>query len=385
MDTPRTLSFTSAIAWIILGVGTSLFCAEFLAQILPVNMGLYRTQNNSAWPMYGYGPHQRFVYSLGWQMLFPNSGKTNNYGQIAPYDFVPNSKPIAVIGDSFVESQMNPYGQTVQGRLNNLFNGRIPVYGFGFGGNSLAEYLAVGRMAQTEFLPVALVLVIIDNDIKESWQRRIGHRYFKIEEKSVSEEYWPLDRGGFLQQIRTLIGDSALYRYVQVNLGFSLDLLIKKHKAPSAELNEQDDKADSKSRIAVDYFLAHMAKESGMAPDHVVLVFDSDREVIYDPTHSPRKGVDSATVQSYFKEKARVLGYRVVDTGVLFAEHFSKYGQRFDFSPTDRHWDATGHAVVAGHVFGTLDATLCSDDRRLNRSDCDTTSNEPRIKGHLGK
>lgn len=353
-------------------MAASLFCAEFFARALPVNMGLYRTKSSAAWPLHGYGPHLNYVYSLTWQMMFPNSGVTNNYGQVASYDFVLGSEPIVVIGDSFVESQMNQYSQTIQGRLNDRFTGRIPVYGFGFAGNSLAEYLALGRMARTEFVPVALVVVIIDNDVKESWVRRIGHRYFRIEKRNVSEEYWPLDQGGFAQRFRTSIGDSALYRYVQVNLGFSPDAVLRKHTPPPVKGGGAAEESESNSRIAVDYFLAHMAEASGLTADRIILVFDSDREMIYDPTRQPRKGVDSEIVQSYFKERARLLGYVVVDTEPLFAKHFAEHGRRFDFSPLDRHWNAVGHHVIATEVYRKLRPALCMIDLRLASSNCET-------------
>lgn len=374
------------MTWLILGMAVSLGCAEIVARMLPVNMGLYRTENSAMWPLYGYGSQQHYAYSITWQMLFPNSGETNNYGQIASHDYVPGAKPVAVIGDSFIESQMNPYEQTVQGRLNEQFGGNIPVYGFGFGGNSLAEYLALAGMTRIEFVPTALVVVIIDNDVKESWQHRIGHRYFRIGESGISEEYSPLDRGSIAKRVRKVIGDSALYRYIQVNLGFTPNVVYRKHAAPksTAPTEMQDDAAEAKSRLAVDYFLLHMAEAAGLTANRVILVFDSDRERIYDPTRPPRKGVDSLVVQTYLKEKASALGYTVIDTGPLFAQHYAEHHRRFDFTPTDRHWNTLGHGVVAAIVFAKLKTTLCEIDQRLGPRICDPTTVDAKSNGSEG-
>jgi hypothetical protein len=267
---------------------------------------------------------------------------------------------------------MNRYEQTVQGRLNNLFGDSIPVYSFGFAGNSLAEYLVVARMAREDFAPVALVILVIDNDVKESWQRRIGHHYFVIAESGIKEEYWPLDRGGVAQRIRSSIGDSALYRYVQVNLGFTPDVVFKKHAAPlpAPTSKVSDEAAEARSRLAIDYFLQQLAGAAGLPADRIFLVFDSDRERIYDFTRSPRQGVDSAAVQSYLQTRARHLGYVVIDTSSVFAKHYAEHHRRFDFSPTDRHWNALGHRVVADAMMEYLRKVLCGIDERLSMGAC---------------
>jgi hypothetical protein len=355
-----------------MGILLTLLSAEFLARLLPVTKGLYRTQNATMWPLHGYRPHSHYSYSLTWQMLFPNSGQTNNYGQLAPYDFTREARPIAVIGDSFVESQMNRYSQTLQGTLNAQFGGNIPVYSFGFAGNSLAEYLAVARMARGEFLPTALVILVIDNDVKESWQKRIGHRYFAVEESGITEEYWPLEKGGMAQRIRSSIGDSALYRYVQVNLGFTPDMVFKKHVAATAAQTNTvpNETAEVRSRNAIDYFLRHLSIAAGIPENRIFLVFDSDRERIYDPSRSPRQGVDSVAVQSYFHERARQSGYAIVDTSSVFHKHYAEHHRRFDFSPTDRHWNSLGHEVVALAVFEKLLTVLCGVDDRLEVESC---------------
>lgn len=352
----------------LLGLLVSAIIAEGMLRALPVQMGLYRTSNHDKWPLYAYQPHREFSYSTTWQMLLPNRGATNNYGHIAPFDYVPGSQPIVVIGDSFVEALMNRFGDTLQGALSNLLAGRIPVYGLGFSGNSLAEYLATARLARDEFAPVALVILIIDNDVAESWLRRPGHRYFAIEHGRVREEYLPLSNARPAQRLRVQFGDSALYRYIQANLGFSVDMIFARSRPSTTDFAARDDAGEANSQSAIDYFLVQLPVASGVDSAHIALVFDSDRDKIYDPHRSPRSGLDSRSTQGYFREHARSAGYQVVDTQSVFAEHFGTNHRKFDYSPTDRHWNGLGHQLAAARVAALVVPMLCESDRRLRAS-----------------
>ena len=372
-----------ALFLFVIGFLVAAVAAEALLRFMPVTMGLYRTQSHERWPLQGYGKDLAFSYSLGWQMLFPNRGRTNNYGQHADFDYQPGSKPILVIGDSFVEAQMVPFADTLQGALSRLMDGSVPVFGFGFAGNSLAEYLAIARMARTEFAPAALVFVIVHNDVKESWTNRLGHRYFEIDAGDVREGYLPLDRISALQRLRSVFGESALYRYVQINLGFTVDRVLQKHRAKGTSVAGDSGAGDARSRQVVDYFLSQLPLASGVAPGNIWFVLDADRERIYDPAQPPFRGVDSAAVQGYFRERAGALGYRVFDTETLFRAYFTQEKRRVDFTPVDRHWNGAGHTLVAQEVYRQLLPVLChgASDRRL-ASRCDQAATGAAAAGH---
>ena len=345
------MKYVRVLLSIILGFAFSALVAEAVLRLLPVSMGLYRTKNHDAWPLYAYGPHQSFTYSLTWQMLYPNRGTTNNYGHIAPFDFLRGSRPVLVIGDSFIEAMMNRYEDTLQGELGRLLEHKVPVYGLGFAGNSLAEYLAVARMAKAEFSPEAMVFMIVDNDIKESFLGRVGHRFFEIDGARVREAYLPLNSISNAQRIREVAGDSALYRYVQVNLGFSLAGVVER-RMPTAVAQPQDSsqKDEAPSRKAVDYFLKSLPEASGIPPERLVLVFDADREKLYDPTRHGRRGPDSAAMQTYLARQAEKLGFATIDMKLVFSEEYKKNKQKFDYTPVDRHWNGLGHRLAAEEV-----------------------------------
>lgn len=339
----------------LVGLGFAASMAELTLRHLPVSMGLYRTHQHDLWPLHGYGKAQQFTYSTTWQMHHPRSGITNNYGQIAPFDYAAGSNPIVVIGDSFIESQMNHYGDTLQGELGRLIAGKVPVYGFGFAGNSLAEYLSLATLTRQEFSPIAMVFLIIDNDVKESWTNRLGHRYFDVDAHGVQEKYLPLSDVTTAQRIRQLFGDSALYRYIQANLGFSIDRVISKRTFTSPESKNSNTKEfERKSRQVVDYFLAKLPEASGLGKDRLILIFDTDRYRIYDRSHPPRKSVDSAAIQTYFREEAGRLGYSIIEVHEIYVEHYREHQRRFDYYPVDPHWNGLGHRLIAEEVHRRL-------------------------------
>lgn len=345
----------------LVGVMLSAALAEVVLRQLPVAMGLYRTTQHELWPLYGYGQGQRYTYSITWQMLFPRRGTTNNYGQIAPFDYQRHSRPVAVIGDSFIESQMNSFDDTLQGELGRLLGGDMPVYGFGFAGNSLAEYLALARMTRGEFSPRAMVFLIVHNDVKESWTNRIGHHFFRVDAAGVSEDYLPLDRVTLPQRVRATFGDSAFYRYVQSNLGFSIDRVLGKYSASGAAKAEVKPHEDERSREVIDYFLARLPEAAGLPAANLVFVFDSDRARIYDAEAPARKTIDSPAVQTYFRNRAEALGYAVIETRDLFQRHYDQHGRRFDYLPVDSHWNGLGHRTVGAAVARYLGETLNQD------------------------
>jgi len=341
------------------GCMISIIVAELLLRELPVTMGLYRTRITEKWPLQAYGKHQDFSYSMTWQMLHPHRGKTNNYGQHAPFDYIPSSKPIVVIGDSFIEALMLSYENTLQGELGRLVGPSLPVYGLGFSGNSLAEYLAVAKMAKDEFSPVAMVFLIIDNDIAESWSNRAGHHYFSIESSSVTEAYLPLNTIGMTQKIREAVGDSALYRYIQVNLGFSIDNALARRKSSNNIISQQNSPdIEIRSRRAVDHFLERLPLVSDVAPRNLILIFDSDRDKIYDPLRSSRQGVDSMDIQLYMKSRAASLGFSIIDTKAIFENHYHLQHRRFDFTPVDRHWNELAHKLIASEALKIVSVNL---------------------------
>ena len=114
--------------------------------------GLRSLPVNAANPVLRFTPNRPFVNSLGWNFHTVVRGRVNNAGYVNDQDYVRDGPPlIAVIGDSFIEAQMVPYAETLQGRLATALSGKFRVYSFAASGAPLSQYLVFAGHAAREY------------------------------------------------------------------------------------------------------------------------------------------------------------------------------------------------------------------------------------------
>src|SRR5204862_5996029 len=129
-----------------------LLAAEIALRFLPVSTGLRSTPVTAADPVLHFTPNRPFVNSLGWNMHNVVHGRVNNAGFVNEQDYVRDGPPlIAVIGDSFIETQMVPYAESLQGRLAAALKDRFRVYSFAGSGAPLSQYLIWAGFAVREY------------------------------------------------------------------------------------------------------------------------------------------------------------------------------------------------------------------------------------------
>lgn len=331
---------------------------EAVLRPLPVAMGLFRTVDYAAWPLRGYTPHAAFTYSRTWEMLMANHGVTNNFGHVAPFDYARGSRPVLVIGDSFVAAELIPYADSIQAQMAALLGGRLSVYGFGFNGNSLSDYLATAELAAGEFSPRAAVLVVVDGDISESVLSQSGHYYFARDGDRVALRYRPMIGRGFFTRVREAVGDIALYKYIFANLQFSFGEILAPQKFAAPKPREPVPRSaqdTSLARAAVVAFVDEFARRARVAPQCVVLLLDSDRYGLYSPDLANDHPIDGGPeLTRYLAASAAAQGYRVVDLGPVFAADYARHGAKFDYWPVDRHWNRRGHGIAAASAVRAL-------------------------------
>jgi len=353
----------SRLIWLLLGGLAVLAACEGVLRLLPVSMGLYRTPQFERWPLQNFEAHLPYAYSTTWAMLNAHRGTTNNYGHIAPFDYRRDSRPLLVIGDSYVESLMNDYADTLQGQLGRRLGAPGAVYGLGVSGLSASDYLALSRLARDEFRPAAAVFLITDGDLAESLSPRLGNYYLASDGGALRLRYLPMQGESLQKKLRKAVGDSALYRYLQANLHFSLDGLFKSsaaHAAQPAAGSRAVQDGDLQRRVA-DWFLAELPGGLGLPPQCIVLLVDTDRYAIYShAAAAPPKDLPAS--RQYLIEQARRLGFGVSDLDPVFRERYARDGLKFDYWPLDRHWNRLGHAVGADEAYRLLfpdGATRC--------------------------
>lgn len=352
---------------------------ELVFRALPVPMGLYRNEQYQRWPLVNHEPHHRYTSSMSWEMRHPRRGTTNNYGHLAPFDYVRGSGPVLVVGDSFIESEMNRYADTLQSQLARLLKQPEAVYGLGANGASISDYLAVSRLAAPEFTPRAAVFLIVDGDVSEALIRQIGHYNYLYRQGAVELDYWPLYGETLGKKVRRTVGDFALYRYVQANLRFDPGRLVAKLKEASLSMAAPPASAapprtmQPGERAAVDDFLNQLAPTLKMAPRCVALLFHVDTYGIIDPAAvGPIK--DPPELKKYFQAQARARGYRVVDLEPALRADHARTGLRPDFWPLDRHLNGHGHGVAAQAAYDALYGDGGAQECRPAASDARTSA-----------
>jgi hypothetical protein len=339
-------------AWFCAGAAAALVVLELALRLLPVTFGLYQTRGD-LWPLHNFQPHAPFTYSMNWDMRNVRHGRTNNYGQIAPFDYVPASHPVIVVGDSYIEAQMDDYGDTLQGQLGAALKAAAPVYGFGASGMSLSDYLAVAGQSAAEFTPRAAVFLLINGDISESLLDRPGQHYFRETADGLRLAFQPMDGNSLARRIRQSVGEIHLYRYLRNNLRFTVPELPAVFREAKSRPAAAPAQAASAQRAVVDRFLAELPRRSGIKAHCTAFLLDADRYAIYDPrlAYAPE---DLPEVRAYFIRKATELGYRVADLEPVFREHYEHNRRHFDFYPDDRHWNALGHRLAAERAYDLL-------------------------------
>jgi hypothetical protein len=345
----------SRLAWVFLGAIFAAVLLECALRFLPVSMGLYRTTQASKWPLYNSEPRLPYAYSISWAMLNPHRGTTNNYGHIAPFDFSQGSRPVVVIGDSFIESLMNDYGDTLQGQLGQRVKSLQPVYGLGVSGLSVSDYLALSRLARDEFKPVAAVFLMVDGDFSESLGPHAGHHSLVPEGGALKAIYDPLTGESTAKKIRKWVGDISLYRYFQVNLQFTPEQILKPLYGESvAKVKPRISASDTAyQRQVADLMLADLPSGLGLPPECIVFLMDSDRYALYKPGQASAPK-DSPEVRRYFIEEAQRRGFKVSDLAPVFKKRFAQDRAKFDYWPVDRHWNRLGHSVGAQEAYRLL-------------------------------
>ncbi|KAB8054435.1 hypothetical protein GCN74_24765 [Janthinobacterium sp. FT14W] len=328
-----------------LGVVATALVLEVVLQCLPVVSGLRMADSSSAVPFNRYLPGQPYVYSHGWALANARRGVTNAQGYNNSADFQEGAA-VLVLGDSFVESLMLDYADTVQGKLDQVLGGKV--YAAAGSGNGLADGLEMLRYYQPRLHP-RTVLLFVDagnlNGLLAPAQR--GHSNFVVDGQAVSVAHNPYAES----KVKRLVAHSALARYVYYNLKLS-DWLLSKFQGGKPAGAAAAAPAGARE-AALEFYLAQL-RQAGGAATRIIFLVDGERNLLYEPGHAkPQWHGDN---RAFFLERARRHGYAVADMQPVFAQHWALRRERMDFLPMDGHWNKVAHALAAQQVLPLLAA-----------------------------
>jgi hypothetical protein len=335
-----------------------LLFAELVLRFLPVATGLWAMPVNAANPVFRFTPDREFLYSRDWNFSLVNSGRINNDGFVNDETYAMNDgRPLlAVVGDSYVEAAMVPNAETLYRRLSARLDGNGRIYSFGASGAPLSQYLVWARYAVQKYGARGIAIVVVGNDFDESlWthnQRPGLHVYVKDPEGRLQlrrTDYRP-------SPLRSLVRHSALSRYLVFNLQ-ALDAakaialrwgLISAAQAAMPKYvgntaAEASPQRVHESQEAIDAFLDDLGKMVALPPERIAFLVDGAR---YQHEVEITERSYFGQMRTYFMRQASQRGHEVIDLQPSFLARSRDGSTRFEF-PTDGHWNAVGHAVVA--------------------------------------
>lgn len=334
---------------------------ELILKLLPVDTNLRMQEADKQHFMLGE-PNKDYIYSFGWLFKNAHHGITNNIG-------VPNSKnwgthkpTILVVGDSYIESLMINYDDSLQGQLEKKLAG-YQLLSLAHSGANAADYLQMASFARAQLDLKRLVMTIASNDFLDSSpsieHTELGHNWFNYDDGLISlgfKNYSPSS-----SKLKALGRQFSLAYYLQRNLKFNPLTGIKNElsKTGKATAERSSDKmksiGESELKSVIDYFLRELPLRSGVPLSSTVFVIDCDRNSLYRKWLLPSLSVSNPDhILDIFAHNAKEYGAVVVDMCPAMEAYVKEAKQRLDFSPEDSHWNPKGHELVANAVAAEL-------------------------------
>ena len=345
-------TFLSRTAALVAGIVGTLLLLEAVLRVLPVLKGTYAADPRATWPIHTMIPNTSYTYSTGWNLQNIHRGRINNYGYASPEDYEPGRGGIAVFGDSYVEALMNEYADTLQGSLHEYLKTPRRIMSFGMSGAEMPDYLGTAAVVRDRFAPDWAVIVITLGDFTRGFSATPGYFEWAPDRSPPIRLRPEIHRSPTSKWTRTV----ALIRYLRGNLSMRPAELIRLRRGSDAAAGTgkcQPEVLSKQDEGLLEAYAKALAPAAGVAPEHVILIFDSDRKAIYaGQSSAQRLGCPqrATLANDRLKEIAARNGLHVIDSDPVFRRHFSAGLGPLDRAPIDAHWNAAAHRLMAQEV-----------------------------------
>ncbi|HJU99808.1 MAG TPA: hypothetical protein VJ752_04600 [Burkholderiaceae bacterium] len=346
-----------------LGVLAVTLALELLCRCLPVVSGLRVEPTGGEQRFSRYLPRLPYTYSFGWALDNARQGRTNAQGFNNSADFQDHAK-VLVIGDSFIESLMLDYPQTVQGNLDRMLGGGV--YAASASGNGLADSLELARYYVPRMHPANVVLFVEETDVGGLLDAPgRGHSGFALTPAGPVIEHHPYREA----QAKQLALRSALVRYVYYNLKLrdwfqaqwagstpapapAPEATVPATAPEAAAPVPAQDAGLGARAVALQYYLDQLHQLSAQSGVRFIFLVDGNRKAMYAGRANGHlwPGQD----RELFIAAARRSGFAVVDTQPVFSQHWRDVHERVDFLPMDGHWNGVAHRLAAQQLLPLL-------------------------------
>jgi hypothetical protein len=339
---------------LLLGFLAAALLAELLLHALPVSTGYNLGGVDADHPVSRGAAYSRYTYSKDWSFHLENSGVLNNYGFRAAHDYVPDSRALILIGNSFIQADAVAPPDTIAERMAALL--QRPAYGVGVDGYSLADYLEAARWAGEKFDARNFLVLLTTGDLAHSCMPRAGEHHLRFADGEIS---MALVERASPSRLKRWLNQSMLFRYLYDNLHAAANWSKGWRRADDAPWNPQALHAvlgctdEAFETAATRYLLRgfHDIESSR----HAQVIF------LLAPGYRREQLVDAGGVRDVdvFAQRAAEAGFTVVHLDDAFAPALTS-GIRLDYWPIDGHWNATAHSIAAAAAASALSAQIGS-------------------------
>jgi hypothetical protein len=327
----------------VIGAIVALVIMESLLRFMPVSSGSRMADTEATKPFSRYLPRQDYVYSHGWTLLNAKRGVANDQGFTNSRDFS-GHRGILIVGDSFIESLMLDYKDTVQGQLDLRLGGNV--FAASASGNGLADALKISEFYLPRLSPRLLVFFVEPGDLSLlTAPPARGHNGFVENDGAISVIHSNYKESSLKKPIQ----QSALARYMYYNLKMS-DWLSKAISfGRSVDMSMSIDDSHRKAKI-LGYIFSELRSLAAAGQLRVLFLMDGDRKAIY-ASDKHQKPTWNRTDRETFISLAEAYGHEVIDMHPVFERYWEEHRERMDYLPADGHWNPVAHMLAADQIF----------------------------------
>lgn len=316
-------------------------------------------------------PNQEGMATLGPFGTVRADYHINGAGWNSPHEYS-TEKPddtlrVAVIGDSYVEALQVDVEDSFPVLAENILQSEpacnqydtIEVYGFGYSGAPLSQYLNMMDYVARTYSPDIYVITIVHNDFEQSFRSKAQHPHFLHFEFNEDGELVAIPPEPYTpSSFRRFLNEFALVRYLYINL--KVGQLFEPTDpyavvAQGIQADQRDSIITEDIRELTLYIFSEYRRIAEENNAQLLLIMDANRLEIY----GEESEIDLDLYNQLAGEITDELDIDFIDLTDTFTADYAQYGEPFN-SELDAHWNERGHRIVAEAVSDWIISNRCT-------------------------
>jgi hypothetical protein len=296
------------------------------------------------------GQNQEGIYRKGSEIAAKYRINEQGWNSIhKTYAIEKNSPRIILIGDSYVDALQVDVDKSFVSIMEKELGKNFPieVFGMGYYGSPLSQYLSVMRDA-IRYSPDLIVVSLIHNDFDESLVKNKDQPYFLQFEK-INNEFIPREPQDTLSKVKRILSKSATVRFIYLNL--QVNRLFQKSNDDVNDNIEANvdtrildkDYVDNELRPIAHHVFREMQLLALANDFELLFIMDASRERIY------KNNPDLNSLNKMVSSLTEEMGIDFIDLTALFEDDFSRNKNKFEFD-IDHHWNSYAHKLIGKYL-----------------------------------